>query len=597
MSQAAAEALGGGLQPARGFSPALLLLLAAIPLSAQFRNLATDDAGNRAWLSSKSRLRQAGDQHLRSKLFVADAAGRVARFAQRPTDNPYHLLTHPEVSGDGIVAAYRAAYYCHPGTTCRVTISSYGVIGESEFPGRVHLSRNARYVYRHSYDYFGPSDQVELIDHMSGARRTIPVAGFQPIEGGRQVTSDGTVLVYANGTLWLIRRDGSYQYVPSFGLEDPPVSTPFFSPVLRATMNDAGTVVVYQTRSSETPRIHISQPGDPESPRELVATEQGCTDPVISADGSRVLFLSRANFSGNNAAGTAQAWTIETATGRIRQVTSDPAGIEEATLSGDGGIAWVATFAGRLLQVDIETGAIREIVAQTTVVDQDPFGFPLIAASGGLARLTGRGLARQYAGSSLPLATELAGVRLLAGGAPLPLLWVSPFEIRFQVPWEMEGIRNLSLAPARSPFEEQTNRQLRIETGLPEFERLPNGRPVIAHGDFNGLVTEEDPARPGEVLHFYLTGLGRVVPPVETGEPAPAAPLSLVAERLFVFWAGTLPPNLAHPQVLFAGLAPGMVGIYQVSLAVPDNFPFPELGLSVQVGNRGTFATFPVRWR
>jgi hypothetical protein len=36
-------------------------------------------------------------------------------------------------------------------------------------------------------------------------------------------------------------------------------------------------------------------------------------------------------------------------------VTNDPAGIEEATLSGDGTVVWASTFAGRLLWIQVDT--------------------------------------------------------------------------------------------------------------------------------------------------------------------------------------------------------------------------------------------------
>ncbi len=576
-----------------------LAVLIAVPSAAQFHDLSTDDTGNRVWFSSPLRLRGT-DQQLYDKLFTADADGHVTLLLQRPPDNPYHLLNHPEVSGDGRTLVYLARYYCPPQITCRVDVGSYGVMnvpGQSdiEVTGSIHLSRNGRYVIRDSYRYLGPTDQVEMINLQTGARHQIPVANFLPISGGRQVASNGSALVYADG-LWLIRFDGSFQPVPTWNFGPSSDPQQWFPAALRATMDDSASIVVFQTMAG-TPGLGIVRPDDSSSLRTLVSAEEGCTNPVMSADGRRVLFLSRANFSGSNTRGLQQAWIVSTDSGAIQMVTNDPAGIEEATLSGDGTVVWASTFAGRLLWIQVDTSVVREIIPWTTAVDSDPLDFPIRAAPGSLAQLTGRGLSSQQVNSGLPLVTELSGVRLLADGTPLPLLFVSPTEIGFQVPWEMRERHTLTLAPTQSPFEDQLTRQLQVVDTSVVLLKTADGQTAIAHDDFHGLVTPNDPARPGEVLHLYLTGLGAVDPPVATGEAAPVAPLSTVTDRVSVYWAGSVlpaPPPPLGPEVLFAGLAPGMVGIYQVDIRLPANAPLAELGISIQVGNTNTIATFPV---
>ena len=65
---------------------------------------------------------------------------------------------------------------------------------------------------------------------------------------------------------------------------------------------------------------------------------------------------------------------------------------------------------------------------------------------------------------------------------------------------------------------------------------------VLAHEDFSDLITNQSPVRPGEKVHAYAVGLGAVTPAVATG-------------------------------VLFAGLAPGMIGIYQIDIRMPSPLP------------------------
>jgi uncharacterized protein (TIGR03437 family) len=90
---------------------------------------------------------------------------------------------------------------------------------------------------------------------------------------------------------------------------------------------------------------------------------------------------------------------------------------------------------------------------------------------------------------------------------------------------------------------------------------------AAVHEDFTALVTRENPARAGEMLHLYMTGLGPVVPAVKTGEAAPANPPSAAVTPLVCDLDG-IPAD-----VLFAGLAPGFVGYYQVSLRLPIHLP------------------------
>ena len=83
------------------------------------------------------------------------------------------------------------------------------------------------------------------------------------------------------------------------------------------------------------------------------------------------------------------------------------------------------------------------------------------------------------------------------------------------------------------------------------------------HENFARLVSKDDPAVPGETVHTFLTGL-RGVPPVPDGVPNPFSPLVPVAN-----------PPLVNPQaanVLFFGLAPGLIGIQQLDMQILGTF-------------------------
>jgi uncharacterized protein (TIGR03437 family) len=85
-------------------------------------------------------------------------------------------------------------------------------------------------------------------------------------------------------------------------------------------------------------------------------------------------------------------------------------------------------------------------------------------------------------------------------------------------------------------------------------------------------VTPENRARSGEIIHLYMTGLGPVDPPVETEAPSPSNPPARLRLPLSCRFAGDdrfMTEQAA--DILFAGLAPGFAGYYQVTIRIPDD--------------------------
>ncbi|MCL4850455.1 MAG: hypothetical protein KJZ78_03625 [Bryobacteraceae bacterium] len=179
-----------------------------------------------------------------------------------------------------------------------------------------------------------------------------------------------------------------------------------------------------------------------------------------------------------------------------------------------------------------------------------------------------------------PLPTTLAGVQVRVGGAVAPLFAVAALngyqQINFQVPHEAE----LGLEDAEIIIEQGSRRtsgrvKLRLSTAG-DFFLLEPGRGLFQHASDYSLVTEEHPARPGEAVIAYLTGLPETRPLVPSGQPAPSEPLAVVpqyridaaAERYDIIIDEVVVPPL------FIGLAPGLAGVYQINFVVPE----PQIG-------------------
>ena len=88
-------------------------------------------------------------------------------------------------------------------------------------------------------------------------------------------------------------------------------------------------------------------------------------------------------------------------------------------------------------------------------------------------------------------------------------------------------------------------------------------------------ATTNKPVR-GEYISLYLTGLGVVNPPVADGALGPASPLSqataFVNKSLVVYFNDyTSKVYYSKGTVSFAGLAPGLAGLYQLNVQIPAN--------------------------
>jgi uncharacterized protein (TIGR03437 family) len=210
---------------------------------------------------------------------------------------------------------------------------------------------------------------------------------------------------------------------------------------------------------------------------------------------------------------------------------------------------------------------------------------------GGVASLFGSNLADSTVVAGLPLRTVLGGVAVTVNGVAAPLYFVSPTQINFQVPWELLGQAQAFITvTAGGAMRLVANSDGSSNYGLASLSQAvkvavsPALFSLNARGSGQGaiLVSNSDivaaptgsipgrntrPARRGEFLSIFCTGLGDVANRPASGAPPSAAALA----------STTLTPSVtiggAPAPAAFSGLAPGFVGLYQVNVQVPDNAP------------------------
>lgn len=202
-------------------------------------------------------------------------------------------------------------------------------------------------------------------------------------------------------------------------------------------------------------------------------------------------------------------------------------------------------------------------------------------APGTIVQINGSGLASAaIQASSIPLPTNLNQTQILIGGIPAPLFYASPSQVIAQVPLELNPNNQYQvIASANGALTSPITIQLAPVT--PGFAVNPDGTLTAQHGD-GSAVTSASPAQPGEEVATYLLGLGSTNSPIPDGAGAPFNPLAVTAVTPTVTLNGT------SASVLFAGLTPGLVGLYQVNFQIPPGTPN---GNAIVVLTQGSFTS------
>jgi uncharacterized protein (TIGR03437 family) len=117
---------------------------------------------------------------------------------------------------------------------------------------------------------------------------------------------------------------------------------------------------------------------------------------------------------------------------------------------------------------------------------------------------------------------------------------------------------------------------VKVLSAQPGVFLIDGERPAIQHNTGFATVTDSSPLRPGEYGVAYLTGLGEVINRPPTGNAATTSNATTVMTV-----EATLDGQPA--EVVFAGLAPGFVGLYQVNFRTPDNARNGSLDLVFRV--------------
>jgi uncharacterized protein (TIGR03437 family) len=536
----------------------LILLALTIPASfSQISGLATTDTGGQLYFSTSLRLRGThGNFDPKILRYVAVFQPFREVELQTPQQNPfttnYFQLTGPQVSGDSTVVAYTTNAVCtidSPEHCLGDVLQQGNIVGLSVASnllndGEIVLSGDKRYALMIDGQLVS---SPRLIDLATG--KTTVIANYYQV-GDRQVfADDGSILLQMNPgqlVLWNpvspvpLQLSQSLQLVTRLSRNRAKV-------VYEAVSAANELLIAYDVASGTETVLATAPPSNPNAFNQYTPY----FSPWITNDGRTILFESQ------DSNGVPQAFLIHSDGSNLRQITHLPEGVSEAILSGYGNVAYAATLQARLVRIDVASGTVSELAPPSAQVSS--ISTP---ALGSLAQLSGHGLN--------------AATAVYVNDQSLPIYLKSDTSAVFQVPWEASTATPAVIRVtdnSNSPFEGTLSVPLAAVS--PSF--LPFGTgygqiPLAVHQHSSALVTANDPAVPGEIITLYMTGLGPVTGAVQTGVPAPLKPLERVVNPFtcLINFAGISPGTfVVNAPVLFAGLAPGLVGIYVVNMQVP----------------------------
>ncbi len=193
------------------------------------------------------------------------------------------------------------------------------------------------------------------------------------------------------------------------------------------------------------------------------------------------------------------------------------------------------------------------------------------------------------AADSIPLSSLLGGVTVTfqsdSKTETAPLTFVQPSQINLQIPWDIVPSGTSATVNVTVSHDGQTSAAAPVQVG-PFSPGIfsSNGRAIAVNldgtlawptGIIPGLTTH--PAKPGDAIIIYATGLGAVDSTLANG----AASLDKLRNTLtkpIVMVGGV------SASILFSGLTPQFVGVNQLNVVIPSAAPGDSVPLQLMLG-------------
>ena len=187
---------------------------------------------------------------------------------------------------------------------------------------------------------------------------------------------------------------------------------------------------------------------------------------------------------------------------------------------------------------------------------------------GGLITIFGANMSNSggVPATAVPLPIDLNGATVYMNDEQLPILYSSPTQLNVQVPYALPLDKAVSFTVQHAGAQ-MTAPPIQVASSLPAVFTVNasgSGQGAITSSNYV-LADANNPAKRGDTIIIYCTGLGQVTPAVLEGTPAPSNPPATTIAVPTVTIGGEQAP------VVFHGLSPGSTGLYQINAVLPTD--------------------------
>ena len=376
-------------------------------------------------------------------------------------------------------------------------------------------------------------------------------------------TENSRIRKVANGVITTIAGNG----VRTFSGDNGPATAAGLSVPISLSVDAAGNVYL-----SDSNRVRVLRP-----------TGSQCSYSVSPV--AVQAHASGGNFSISVEIAPSCTWAIFGMPDWI-SASASPSGANAATVTlsvaANSGIQRTAAIsvAGTLVQV---TQTVPPTISSGGILNAASSAVGAPVAAGSLATAYGQFFVNGLqTASGTPFPYSLAGLSVqFGGGLMAPVYSITAGQVNFQVPWELKGQSQapVSVTVSGETSLAQTVNLAPFAPGIFSTNGQGSGQGAILD-TLNRLVDSSAPASAGSAVQIFCTGLGGVTNQPASGWPAPSEPLAFTTSIPTVTIGG------APAQVLFSGLTPGAVGLYQVNAFVPaDSARGTAVPVVIAIGN------------
>jgi uncharacterized protein (TIGR03437 family) len=490
-------------------------------------------------------------------------------------------------------------------------------------PGSPHFAGNDKVLFDafaspspHTPSYGAPI----YVSNIDGTGITaLPRGALAP--GPERVVSDHGVVVFTSAdpfsthalpfppaNVYLMALDGSnVRQVTHFIV--PPQGVGAATIAAGATISASGDIIAFEAFSGtgyDAPSQIWTASVDGSTLRALTQPDETCDWPSLSADGTLVAFTCKGQVYAERSDGS----------GRRALTHFHLSSASSPVISGDGsrvfftlgplatsfrslwGPTQMDSYARGAIWSALTDGtnvapvyAPRVLVGIEDAISHSSLYPPvggLISAFG--ANLTGDILT---SASSTPVPNSLNGLSMSVNAQPAAILAVTPWQINAQIPPSLpDGPAKFEIQFPDGAISNAIQQEVRAIS--PNIFTVPSQdtadcQDAVFHAGTGIPADAKHPAQAGETVEIYATGLGPTRPQLQAGMAGPVSPLATLRFPVTLLLGG-VPATVA-----FAGLTPGLIGVYQIDATIPSGLTGNRQQVTLSV-NGGTLFTGACRF-